>query len=205
MSADYQWDGAGRWSHVPARCLGPAVAPAVRAVVRLAAVLCLLGSIPGPAAAQFSDQQVKAAFVASFLKFVTWPEAQAPRPGQPFVMAVIGDDALTRALVRAVEGQSVGGRAITVRMVHRLRELPELPHLLFIGSSQRENLSALLRDLEGHAVLTVGDSTGFGASGVLLNFYESDKRIRFEANTTAAARAGLRVSSHLLSIARIVG
>ena len=54
-------------------------------------------------------------------------------------------------------------------------------------------------------MLTVGDSAGYGASGVILNFYESDKRIRFEANTTAAARAGLRVSSHLLSIARIVG
>ena len=54
-------------------------------------------------------------------------------------------------------------------------------------------------------MLTVGDGAGYGAAGVVLNFYTSDTRIRFEANTTAAARAGLQISSHLLRLARIVG
>jgi len=79
------------------------------------------------------------------------------------------------------------------------------PHLLFIGETERPNLQGLLRHLEGRPVLTVGDGQGFGSSGVILNFYVSDKRIRFEANTTAAARAGLQLSSHLLRLARIVG
>ncbi len=63
----------------------------------------------------------------------------------------------------------------------------------------------LLRQLEGRPVPTVGDGTGYGTAGVVLNFYASDSRIRFEANTTAAARAGLQISSHLLRLARIVG
>ena len=58
---------------------------------------------------------------------------------------------------------------------------------------------------EGRPVLTVGDGAGYGAAGVVLNFYISDTRVRFEANTTAAARAGLQISSHLLRLARIVG
>jgi hypothetical protein len=63
----------------------------------------------------------------------------------------------------------------------------------------------LLRQCEGKPVLTVGDGAGYGAAGVILNFYVSDTRIRFEANTTAASRAGLQISSHLLRLARIVG
>ena len=51
----------------------------------------------------------------------------------------------------------------------------------------------------------MGDGAGYGRAGVVLNFYTSDTRIRFEANTTAAARAGLQISSHLLRLARIVG
>ena len=54
-------------------------------------------------------------------------------------------------------------------------------------------------------MLTVGDGPGYGTAGVVLNFYTSDTRIRFEANTTAAARARLQISSHLLRLARIVG
>jgi hypothetical protein len=54
--------------------------------------------------------------------------------------------------------------------------------------------------------VTVGDTPGFGEAGVMLNLYVSnDRRVRFEANTSAAARAGIRLHSQLLRLARIVG
>lgn len=153
-------------------------------------------------AGAFDDAQVKAAFLLNFLKFVTWPDASADAPLE---VVVLGDEDLAKVLEEAAAKQVVAGRAVAVRSVRTAREIGGAPHLLFIGASERERLPALLREFEGRPVLTVGDGAGYGRAGVVLNFYTSDTRIRFEANTTAAARAGLQISSHLLRLARIVG
>jgi hypothetical protein len=172
--------------------------------VCLAAVLVSLVCTPARVTAQFDDAQVKAAFLLNFLKFVTWPDPQASS-SEPLEVIVLGDDGLARVLEQAAAKQAVGGRPIVVRAVRSARDLPEAPALLFIGATEKNRLAGLLRQYEGRPVLTVGDGAGYGAAGVVLNFYTSDTRIRFEANTTAAARAGLQISSHLLRLARIVG
>ena len=173
----------------------------MRQVCLLAAIASLL--IAPVRAGQFDDQQVKAAFVLNFLKFVTWPEAPADAAA-PIEVVVLGADDRARAIEQASARQQIGGRSIKVRAVRRAGDIGA-PQLLFIAASERDRLPVLLREFEGRPVLTVGDGSGYGAAGVVLNFYTSDTRIRFEANTTAAARARLQISSHLLRLARIVG
>ena len=175
----------------------------IRQVCLLAALASMLFA-PAPANAQFDDQQVKAAFVLNFLKFVTWPPA-LPAADGPIDVVVLGADDLAQAIEQASAGQQIAGRPIKVRAIRRAADIGPAPQLLFIAGSERDRLPVLLRALEGRPVLTVGDGSGFGAAGVVLNFYTSDTRIRFEANTTAAARARLQISSHLLRLARIVG
>jgi hypothetical protein len=184
-----------------------AASPLRRRLIRqvgLPLALAWLLFAPSRATAQFDDRQVKAAFVLNFLKFVTWPAAPAA-PDSPIEVVVLGADDLARALAQASTGQQIAGRAVVVRSIRKTGDIGDSPHLLFIGASERDRLPVLLRQLEGRPVLTVGDAAGYGTAGVVLNFYTSDSRIRFEANTTAAARAGLQISSHLLRLARIVG
>jgi hypothetical protein len=78
-------------------------------------------------------------------------------------------------------------------------------HMVFIAGSERQQLPAILRQLDGHPVLTVAATDGFAESGVVLNLVVRDRKVRVEANTAAASRARLRVSAHLLRLARIVG
>ena len=118
---------------------------------------------------------------------------------------VLGADHLAQAITQASAGQPIAGRSITVRAVRSAGDIGASPQILFIAASERDRLPVLLRQFEGRPVLTVGDATGYGTAGVVLNSYTSDTRIRFEANTTAAARARLQISSHLLRLARIVG
>ena len=184
-----------------------AARPLRRSLILQVCLLVALASMlaaPAQAIGQFDDLQVKAAFVLNFLKFVTWPETP-PAADAPIEVVVLGADDLARAIEQASAGQQIGGRSIKVRAVRRTGDIGSAPQLLFIAASERERLPVLLRELEGRPVLTVGDGSGFGTAGVVLNFYASDTRIRFEANTTAAARARLQISSHLLRLARIVG
>jgi hypothetical protein len=59
--------------------------------------------------------------------------------------------------------------------------------------------------LRGASVLTVGDHDDFATTGGVIHFTRENYRVRFEINVRAAERAGLRISSKLLQLARIVG
>jgi hypothetical protein len=167
----------------------------------LGAICLLAASVPAHGGGPADAGQVKAAFILNFLKFVEWPSAGARTP---ITVAVVGDEAFGTVLAKAAAGQSHNGRPIEVRSAARVADAGDAA-LLFIGASQVRNLPSILRETEGRPVLTVGDTDGYGEAGVILNLYTFDQRVRIEANTTAAARAGLRLSSQLLRLARIVG
>jgi hypothetical protein len=172
----------------------------------LTALLCLLASAGHAVSAEpqpVDAGQMKAVFVVNFLRFVDWPAANvAPAPA-PLVVAVLGDRTFVENLRDYAADQSVSGHAIEVKAVDRPEDARGA-HLLFIGASESANLAAIVKLAETSALLTVGDTDGFARAGVILNLYTVDQRVRIEANPAAATRTGLRLSAHLLRIARIV-
>ncbi|MGH7821749.1 MAG: YfiR family protein, partial [Candidatus Binatia bacterium] len=75
---------------------------------------------------------------------------------------------------------------------------------LFVSASEDRWVPEILSELESDSVLTVGDREGFADRGGMINFRLSENRIRLDINVEATRRAGLRVSSQLLKLARIV-
>jgi len=51
-------------------------------------------------------------------------------------------------------------------------------------------------------VLTVGESEGFIAAGGIVEFRLEESKVRMDIGEAAAKRAGLRISSKLLSLAQ---
>lgn len=159
---------------------------------------------PGARAAEADDdRRVKAAFVVNFLSFVEWPPSKLAAPPAPLVVAVIHDREFAALLERLLAGRTIGGRTAIVKVVSGA-EAARDAHAVFIPTSEARALPAILRELATSPVLTIGDTDGFAREGVALNLYTFDRRIRIEANSTAAARAGLRLSANLMRLARIV-
>jgi hypothetical protein len=52
--------------------------------------------------------------------------------------------------------------------------------------------------------LTVGETEGFAVQGGIINLTVEEDKVHFEINPVAAERAGLKISSKLLSMAKIV-
>jgi hypothetical protein len=77
--------------------------------------------------------------------------------------------------------------------------------VVVLAASQRTAAAAVARTLEAKQVLTIGEGEGMGKAGMVIGVYVDGDRIRFDANTGAASRAGLTLSSRLLRLARIVG
>ncbi|HEX4499515.1 MAG TPA: YfiR family protein [Thermoanaerobaculia bacterium] len=163
----------------------------------LLAVLLLL---PYSAAAQTAPEyDVKAAFLYNFTKFVDWPAAAFP-DATSLKVCLLGEDPFGRSL-QAVAGEPVENRKLVIVRA----DAPPKPggcQVLFISRSEREKLPQILAALKDSPVLTVGDTKGFVDQGVIINFILEGSKVRFEINTDAADKAGLKVSSKLLQLAR---
>jgi hypothetical protein len=167
------------------------------------AASALQGDSRARAAEPNDDRRIKAAFVVNFLSFTEWPRSKLAAPPAPLVVAVINDKEFAALIAGLLAGRTVAGRTVVIKVVSGA-EAARDAHAVFIPTSEARALPAILRELSTSPVLTIGDTDGFARDGVALNLYTLDRRIRIEANSTAAARAGLRLSANLMRLARIV-
>jgi hypothetical protein len=189
----------------PAREWGISAFARRRAGIFLALAGLLLCAVT-PAAAQDSvaEYQVKAAYLFNFLKFVEWPEDSFADPLAPIVIGVVGDDPFGSALPQVTMGKTVQGRDLVIHL-YKAGENLHGAHILFISASEKKKLPAILAGLHGSSVLTVSDFAGFLDAGGMIQFMSENDRVRFGINADAAGRARLKVSSKLLSLAKVVG
>jgi len=187
------------WPHMPRPLRGKAL------LFILAAAGALTGGIPQAAAQSEppTEYQIKAAFLYNFAKFVEWPTDAFADPRAPIVVGIVGEDPFGSVLDKIVLGKTVNGRVLEIK---RLKPGPDLRncHILFLNSSEKKHLAPILESLQGSSVLTVGETDRFAQSGGVINFIFEENKVRFEINSETAARAGLKISSKLLALARIV-
>src|SRR6185503_11482421 len=132
-----------------------------------------------------NEYQVKAAFLYNFAKFVDWPPDAFGYSSAPLVIGVVGDDRFGGALDQAINGKSIGGRALIVRRLKWGQDLRSC-HILFISSSEQKRLPQIIQSLRGASVLTVGDMGQFNQQGGIINLILEANKVRFEINSRGA-------------------
>jgi hypothetical protein len=146
------------------------------------------------------DTSVKAAFLYNFAKFTEWPALAADAS---IVACVVGDDGIADALVETVRGQTIAGHALEVLRPQE-RAVWRGCQLLFVAAAEIRRSTAALDSIKTLPVLTVSDGSGFSQSGGIIELYVDGGRIRFAINVDAAGRSGVRLSSRLLGLAKII-
>jgi hypothetical protein len=174
----------------------------------LAAFATLLGALLSfPARAQIAPESaLKASFIAKFVAFVKWPPPRGPSSAADtgvFRVAVFGTNPFHDELEAALKQAGPAGRPVRVEIARDLRDLRG-SRLVFIGASERRSVAKVAAWAEANGALTIGDGEGFAEEGIIINFYPSGSKVRFEINASAAERSGFQISSLLLKVARIV-
>jgi hypothetical protein len=146
---------------------------------------------------------LKAAFLYNFAKFTEWP-ADALAPGTPLALCVIDDRSVSEALVDLTRGRTIDGHALVVSTMKRDSPALASCRLLFVSGLDATQSGALLESVAGNPVLTVGDLDQFAQIGGVAGFFFENDSLRFAINLDAAKRAGVHLSSKLLSLAKIV-
>jgi hypothetical protein len=163
----------------------------------------LFGFAAQPSAQTVEESRVKAAYLYNFAKFVDWPAGVFRNPDDPAVICVVGDERTSDVLEPAVSGKKANGRPVEARRPHSSAELKSC-QILFIGFSDKERIAQLLDGLQGSNVLTVGQSGEFIALGGMINLALNHATIELEIDPEASNAAGLKISSRLLVVARLV-
>ncbi len=168
-------------------------------------ILCLACLfLPGLAGDDFTEAddsieyRVKAAYLLNFARYVEWPPAAFLSDSEPLTVCVAGSDPFGAVLDQTFEGHMVGGRAVVGRRVSGIASATGC-HILFIPGPEALPLETAAAG--SRSVLTVGESISFLSAGGMVRFLVVEDSIRFEVNNDAAQRAGLKISSRMLSFA----
>lgn len=167
-----------------------------------ACVLAVANLIPRLALAESADQ-VKAAFLFNFARYVEWPESAFASADAPIRICLIGGEGFDGVLKSAVSGRTVAERPVEVAPLASLDGAADC-HLLFFEEGAVAQGATVAERLGSLAVFTISDRAGFAHEGGIANFILVDQKIRFEINQKAARRAGLKISSSLLRLAKLV-
>lgn len=151
-------------------------------------------------AAEYSVPQVQAVFLFNFAQFVKWPPKVFADAGTPITIGVLGSNPFNGALDKAVKGENIGGRRLTVKYARQPEDLKNC-HIVFISNSESGRVAALLDSYRGTSVLTVSDIPRFCEQGGMINFVLESGRVKFAINPRPAKSAGLQISSKLLRLA----
>ena len=185
------------------RCTGRRLRPTT--FVGICSLATWLTSTPGHAAPTVANEpEIKAQFFERFTRFIDWP-ASAIGKGATFVVCLTGGNQLATAIERRMVRTTVKG------VQTEIRRLPATPapdpggcHALYLGPALRAQLPAVLARTRGRPILTVADTDGFSSQGVLINMYIEDRFVRFEINDPVLKASGLKASSKLLRLARMI-
>jgi hypothetical protein len=150
-----------------------------------------------------AEYSVKLGFLYNFTKFVEWPPDSFRDPGAPLVICIVGHDPFRQDLEAELRTRKVRDHPIEVRTQTPNDKL-SICHVVFVPVMEKNQSDRILRGLQGSRTLTVGETEGFAVLGGIINLTVEDNKVHFEINRLAAERAGLKIGSQLLSIAKIV-
>lgn len=174
----------------------------MRFVCVLAAVLSAGWTVPpqGPANAHVSHAVIKAVYLYNFARFTEWP---ASMPKGPLTLCVMDDPDVAASLDGLAGDKPINGRDVTVASIATFRIVRQC-HLLYVPGSDRVKVLSALDSVSSLPVLTVGDGEVFTRAGGVAALLTDGERTRFAINPDALTRSGLRISSQVLGLARLI-
>lgn len=181
--------------------LTPGASPILlaRCLLALGCAAALAASARAQQSPAAPAQEVEAAYLLNFTRYVDWPPGSFPDPDAPVNVCVLGENAFGGILRQTVQGRRSRGRPVRVLEPDSPSQAADC-HVAFVAGQPRE-IKAWLTALRRSPALTVGDGPEFLRRGGMVAFVVVNQTLRFEIDAAAVRRAGLQISSRVLALA----
>ena len=155
-------------------------------------------------AQQYTEYDLKAAYIFNFSKFVSWPQNTFEHDDSDFNIAVFGESPITKVLLAAFKGRKIQNREISIRVFYRIEDLPKA-QIVFVSKGMQLETANLIEIIDNRPILLVGDAVeSFCQLGGVINFTARGSKYQFEINNNAAISLHLKISSKLLALSKII-
>lgn len=148
-----------------------------------------------------TEQKVKAAYLYNFTKFIKWPPNALPSPTAPFTICTTASGEFANILENTVRDKGVDTHPILIKRI----KPPEFRGCQMIYMPSRDLGKALRHssDVPTGALLVsdTSDANEAAPESAMITFVPDSTRIRFAIRSKMAEKAGMEISSRLLSLA----
>ena len=173
------------------------------AMALLAGGLCLDGHLGGrccaaDAPATGDEYDVKAAFLFNLAKFVEWPQEKLKADDSPFVIGVVGQEAVEHVRT-VVRDKAIDKHKIVVRLLDGADELKDC-HILFLARSDKQRAAEMMAAAQKAPILTVGETEDFLDAGGMIRFYLENDNLRIEISSSSVRQASLVIKANALAV-----
>ena len=143
------------------------------------------------------QSKVKAAYIYNFSRFVHW----TGRSNEKIRICVVGDKAVAKLLKELITQRSQTSD-VEIMVSNSIEDFSTC-HLFYI-SHTNPNINEILKKANIDNVLTISDAKTFARRGGMIGLYIEDVKMYFEININRTEAAKIKVSSKLLSLARVI-
>jgi hypothetical protein len=168
------------------------------------AFLLVSGMVQSACAQSPPDEyQVKAAFLFHFAQLVEWPAGRPNAGDQVIDLCILADEPRLQELQGTLEGKLVGSRVLHVHPISTPNVVQGC-NIIFLSRDDGPRQAAILKSLQGQAVLTVGETSNFLSDGGMIQLHLEKDKVRFDINAGVADSSHIKISSQLLLLATSV-
>lgn len=151
---------------------------------------------------QYSEYEIKAAYIFNFAKFIEWPPSKLNN--DTIVLGIYMEDPFGIVLEKTMVGRKANNKNWKIIRTNNKNDL-EKCHIVFFTEIQKYELTKLLNSLNNKPILTIGDEIiDFCELGGTINFTPQFSEYQFEINNDVAKLNNIRISHKLLSLAKVV-
>jgi hypothetical protein len=171
--------------------------PSAMAYEKLCLVLVLTWGIIGNAYAETeAESALKIGFLYNFFKFIDWPQSADTIGG--YRLCTTGGNSLGSSL-QALQDKTINDKPLSIKRGVSGKELKNC-HMVFIGAD--DDISKSISNVQGLAVVTVGDKPDFINQGGMIGLVQDNNRLAFEINLDTANAVGIQISAKILELAK---
>ncbi len=133
------------------------------------------------------------------LNMPLFTEINTKASGTCYAICLVGNTPLASILASS-KGIVIKNLPLAVRKVEELDQVWSC-QMLYIASSERYRLQTLLSEAHRQGIITISDMRDFARSGGMIGLLTIDNRVAFDLNLSAAGKASISFSSHVLKLA----
>lgn len=153
--------------------------------------------------AQYSEYEIKAAYIFNFAKFIEWPEYK-DTSSDTIVLGIYKYDPFGIILEKTMIGRTANGKSWKILRIKRVSDVDKC-NIIFFSEVSKYEMGIVLKRIKNQPILSIGDEIDeFCEIGGVINFTPQYSQNQFEINNKEAIKSSITINPKLLKLAKIV-